>query len=566
MTTWTQTRRLTLLALAAVPLAVGPAPRAVEWPMVRYDRAQTGVSPGRGRMTRPRVVWEHYLGAPETALVARLPEPDPWRADLDSDGMPEQVVAGYGQPARVVDGQGKTLWSAPAAATSSPELTRVGTFIPGRKGRQLLVFTSRMDTGAGEGYLFAFDQGASRGEIVWRTGPLAGYYAPTLIVDDVDGDGHAEVVTAPHYRLEIRDAATGRLEAEVPISRGRNYGILLARACRDLPRKDLYVVSDFVLHVECVRFAGRRWSHAWGHKYLEDENAPSPRGRERYLRVGPNPVLDLDGDGRDEVAYGFVEPDGKGWRLRVRDSETGNVRADLPGVWLWSLADLDGDGRAEVIYTPTNRMRPPTWCELRVARFDGTRLVDRAALPRVKPLLTRAALPPSIHSMADEGMHDLLRADVDGDDRPELFVALPARGARYADRLRALSLQGKRLRIRWQLSRPGRRLDLAGVEHDPIGHLIVRVRDLTAGRELWVNARGRVTREADLGRPGGFSTVPIVADLDGDGAGEIIRRSRRRRPPGRLPELRLLGARRLRGGADRRYTPLGRASPHRARL
>jgi hypothetical protein len=164
-----------------------------------------------------------------------------------------------------------------------------------------------MDTGEGQGYCFSFEKGATNGELAWTTGALTAQHAPTLIVDDVDGDGVPEVVTAPHYRVQIFSGQTGALKAEVPVAKGRNYGILVSRPRPGQPQKDIYVVSDFVLHVECVRFDNGKWVHAWGHKYLEEENAALPEGRQKYIRVGPNPVSDLDGDGKDEVAYQLVD-------------------------------------------------------------------------------------------------------------------------------------------------------------------------------------------------------------------------------------------------------------------
>ncbi|MDW8366667.1 MAG: FG-GAP-like repeat-containing protein, partial [Abditibacteriales bacterium] len=51
---------------------------------------------------------------------------------------------------------------------------------------------------------------------------------------------------------------------------------------------------------------------------------------------------------------------------------------------------------------------------------------------------------------------------------------------------------------------------------------VVRVRDLTAGKVLTVDAQGKVVSQTDLGKPGGFTTMPIVVDLDGDGRNEIV--------------------------------------------
>jgi hypothetical protein len=84
-----------------------------------------------------------------------------------------------------------------------------------------------MDKGIGQGYCFSFDRGVKNGKLAWRTGRMTGYYAPTLVVDDVDGDGLPEIIVAPHYRVQIFNGQTGKLKAEVPWDVGRNYGVLV---------------------------------------------------------------------------------------------------------------------------------------------------------------------------------------------------------------------------------------------------------------------------------------------------------------------------------------------------
>src|SRR5262249_24024918 len=146
-------------------------------------------------------------------------------------------------------------------------------------------------------------------------------------------------------QVQIFNGQTGALKAAIPVAKGRNYGMLLSRRRPGRAQKDIFVICDFVLHVECVRFQDGKWANAWGKKYLEDENAARPQGREQYIRVGPNPVADLDGDGRDDLAYMLVDAvTDDQWHLLIHDCENGAIKADLAGIWVWSIADLDGDG------------------------------------------------------------------------------------------------------------------------------------------------------------------------------------------------------------------------------
>ena len=489
-----------------------------DWPVYRHDAALTGVSPGQGRIRKPEIKWEYYLGPSPLALATERKPENPKVADLDGDGTLEKFSLN-GKTLEVTDQAGNRLWTFTVDGRPLGGNVRVCKLFPDRKGLQIISFSHRMDTGEGQGYCFAFDQGARNGELVWTTGPLTAQYAPTLIVDDVDGDGLPEIVTAPHYQVQIFSGQTGTLKAAVPVAKGRNYGMLLSRPRPGHNQKDIFVICDFVLHVECVRFEEGKWIHAWGKKYLEDENAARPQGRESYIRVGPNPVADLDGDHRDELAYLLVDAaTDDQWHLIIHDTETGRVKADVPGVWVWSMADLDGDGVAELLYTPTREKRPPTYGDLHVGRLRDGRIADLSVLKRVRPVLMSATLPPTANTIADEGLNDILRSDVDQEGLPEFFVAHPSKSGRFDDAFSAISFRpNSSPRRTWQFAQRGHRLNLVSAIASEM-----RVNDLTANQALTLNAKGKVTGRADLGQPGGFTTLPIVVDLDGDGRNEII--------------------------------------------
>ncbi len=508
--------------LVAQPIRADETLPATDWPVYRHDRALSGVTRAKGRITRPAILAEYYLGPPRIELVATA-DPSPRVVDLDGDGKAEQFAIS-GSTIRVTDLEGRELWSHTVEESALGDIVRVCRLFPDRVDRQIIVFSHRMDTGEGQGYCFSFAQGVRRGKLAWTTGPLTGYHAPTLIVDDVDADGVPEIVVAPHYRVQIFDGQTGRLETEVPWDVGRNYGTLLSRTRPGYKHKDIFIVCDFVLHVDCIRFENGAWKHAWGHKYVEP-NAPAPRGRQMYLRVGPNPVVDLDADGRDEMAYMIVDGAADDtWHLRIRDCESGEVRADLAGIWVWSIADLDRDGRTEIIYTPTQRKRPRTFCDLHVGRYDGKGLTDVGVVKNVAPAVTQVRLPLEAHSIADEGRRDLVRIDTDGNGSDELLVGKRGSESKVRDVVTAVepTAAGEGPRRVWSLAIAGHQLELVEARRNALDELRLRVRDRTAGKVLDVSAQGKVVGQSDLGEPGGFSTVPIAVDLNGDGRSEII--------------------------------------------
>jgi len=137
-----------------------------DWPVYRHDAALTGVSPGQGRIHKPEIKWEYYLGPPPVTLATvRKPE-NPNAADLDGDGTLEPIWLS-GKTSKVEDRGFNLLWTETVDGQPLGGNVCVCRLLPDRKGLQILSFSHRMDTGAGQGYCFAFDQGAKNGELVW---------------------------------------------------------------------------------------------------------------------------------------------------------------------------------------------------------------------------------------------------------------------------------------------------------------------------------------------------------------------------------------------------------------
>ncbi|MGE3315096.1 MAG: PQQ-binding-like beta-propeller repeat protein [Planctomycetaceae bacterium] len=492
-----------------------------DWPMYRHDPHLTGSTTAKGKIRTPAILWEKYLGTSYQPFATHK-RSDDGLVDLDGDGRRERFRI---EPTSFVvqDENGTELSRINVAGRPLGETVRVVRLFPERPGTQVVVLTHRMDNGEGECRCFSFHRGSKLGELAWTTGPIKDYYSPTIIFDDVDGDGEMEVVTAPHYRVQIFSGRSGQLEAEVPWETGRNYGVLTSRPRENSTHKDLFVISDFMPHVDGIRFSDGKWQHVWGHKYVEP-NIPLPNGRERAMRLGPNPIGDFDGDGKEEILCMFSDATiAGGWHLHVRGCESGSLQHDISGIWLWSVRDLDGDRRREIVYTPTSEIRPTEFCDLHVANLTSSGLRDRAVLRGVRPLATIVDVPLSLDTIADNGREDLLAVDLDGDSIDELIAGERTSPGVSEDRYVAIDLNKCKTRDHsWTFERKGHRLNLVHAGPEGARPFIARIRDLDSRTLVDVDSAGKVLSETALGEPAGFVTMPIVVDLDRDGCNEVV--------------------------------------------
>jgi rhamnogalacturonan endolyase len=183
------------------------------------------------------------------------------------------------------------------------------------------------------------------GKVLWQLGrpdPRNGLLTADcpFQIHDLDGDGRNEVVMVQDFQLQVRDGATGRLRQStsmppaLPDNRLKPYTLTNGDSIafldlsgagkrRELLVKDRY--SDFWVY-------NNRLEPLW-----------KGQGQTGHY---PYPV-DIDGDGREEVAIGYALWDHAGRRLWSRDDElrdhadglaVGNFTADPnagPRVYAW---------------------------------------------------------------------------------------------------------------------------------------------------------------------------------------------------------------------------------------
>ncbi|HOX37627.1 MAG TPA: hypothetical protein PL033_06525 [Candidatus Brocadiia bacterium] len=502
---------LTLAASTAGLISAG------EWPMYLHDPRCAAFAEGRGNIVAPAVALNQYLGPQRPASVISPSDLNRGRFDLDGDGRDEYLHIGDGRLV-VKDAAGERVWqhNFEESGFGWPRV-KVGPFLAGVKGLQVVCFGSHMGTGKSRGYMFAFDQGTDKARLVWKTEPLENYYAPEVIIADVDGDGKQEICAAPHYRVQIFDLETGKWERDIAWKTGRNYGFFGAYQLDDTPALEMIVVTDFVLHANLLRVDGGEGRHVWEHRYYVEN---SPGARRKFLHVGPDPVRDVDGDGKLELVYNLLNDKGDElWHVMVLDPLTGNTKADLPGMFLWGIEDLDGDGVAEIIATPTDRPRPRRFDTVRILKVKGGAAQTwfergNCGVPR-----WNAAMPLTASTIAEDGELEPMFMDADGDGRREIILTEGDAGLACGRIVAVGAGPDGRGVVKWSGDAGGKDLALMSARMDQSCRLTFR--DMNDGAMVELDASsGKAIRQADS--PGGFATIPSVADVDGDGRNEIL--------------------------------------------
>lgn len=356
-------------------LAFIPCTAAAEtddhWPRYGHDAALTGRSTLKGNITEPDVAWTYATGGRrlEIELTAasaghRLDLP-PGSDAVDSDPrrveLPSPVL-------RDLDGSGALR---PATETYHQRWAKV---LPDVAGLQRVAWSHTWtDKKACRLQLFAYDQGFDRPRMVWETDPPeAQIFNPLNVVYDIDNDGVQEICVAAHYRVMIFEGTTGRRETELRYHSCRPYGWFGLSDVDADGRMELITVGDFQSHIDVLAFdpgkpEPNRLSVIW-RRDVETDIAQ----RKKWPQVGPNPVVDVTGDGRAEIVLNLFNDTGDGqWHTVVLDATTGRSLHDLPRRYVQGKADVDGDGACELFVTTTRGVLVPTFGHAELLNVDA---------------------------------------------------------------------------------------------------------------------------------------------------------------------------------------------------
>ena len=317
-------------------LTAGPA-GCDEWPLFRHDPQLTGRSSLVGKITDPAVVGEYFVGAWEGWLVAS-PAPGARtsvQADLrQTDLQALQRQFGLGAPLHDLRGDGQLV---PVAQGTGH---RIGKIMPDAAGPQRVEFDNAFGYQGGErGHLYSYEPGSDERKEIWTTAPEPDMFMPLVLLLNADEDEEPEVVVATHYRVMVFDARTGRKDAEIRIHGYRNYGFFGAEDIDHDGKPEYAIITDFSSHVDVVDYEDGELKLLW-----RRDIDPNLESRAKSVRVGPDPIFDVDGDGRFELVFNLFNDVGdEQWHLVAYDALDGTLKWDLPQRFMVGSAQLHGE-------------------------------------------------------------------------------------------------------------------------------------------------------------------------------------------------------------------------------
>ncbi len=342
-----------------------PFPDPGEWPCFRRNGHLDGHSPLKGAITSPSIAWTHFIGAYE-ALVVATPGKGNATVSLTAEvaaarnpaspGVVQDVRWGLTPPQGLIEGHEQPI--------PRDVYTTFADVLPDAPGFLEKLVVKPTGTAA----CFAWRDGAWKK--AWETEPMDfGQSVTTLpIVGDFDADGKKpELAFLPWWNLIVVDAQTGSFKDICRFTEGRSYGYFGVHDLDGNGKSEFVVEGDFAKHVDVLGYRDGKIKLLWQNNIELDISNP-----QTILRVNPDCVSDVDGDGKREVLVCLcnAKDDGK-WRVTVHDGLTGRIKAELMDEYLSGVVDVDGDGACELLTTRTAGSGVPEYGPIQVISVKG---------------------------------------------------------------------------------------------------------------------------------------------------------------------------------------------------
>jgi outer membrane protein assembly factor BamB len=444
--------------------------------------------------------WEtHPAGLNFESIVAH--------EDLDGDGAPEVLLqAGrpaqpYGAAVLVSLADGQLLWRYDVEPMSYAWYLYADTYWPNDAKKQIVVLEHAYPPDKDNGYiaLFAYEGGRTPVQ-KWRYAFDEYTCFPTLLRNDIDGDGVKEIVVETHSRMWHLDALTGGVKHHIHWSTApgneRSYGLVKFTDVNKDGRDDFLCIANFAQHHEVLLNKDGKFEKAWGFGWGESVTTG------KIATVYPDvPDADVDGDGTLEIVLSMFNSENEGaWLLRVYDAVMGELKYRVPGLIAVGAGDLDGDGAYEIIAN---------------ASTDAT----RAKLDGVRVLSFKGG---KVNTLWDDATFTAIPQDKRGELRVE------KNGERFRvqiDPSGSISLET------WEKPQKADKpvfTNVPAVVGPPMPKLLAA--DITGdGRNELIVCQDQIARAYAWTGPafepcGEFtsSSLPAIADLDGDGKLEVV--------------------------------------------
>ncbi|HDR68774.1 MAG TPA: hypothetical protein ENN61_06940, partial [Bacteroidaceae bacterium] len=196
--------------------------------------------------------------------------------------------------------------------------------------KDVIIVQSRKNPGSNENEIVCITAINFDGEILWQYGKPVEKYdqisAPLPVhIHDLDGDGEKEVIFINGGRLYVRSGQTGQLKRSTGFSPGFSPEAMIFADLMGVGRDNCIVIGD---RNSFIMALNDKFKVLWQTK----------------TESGSHPVnVDLDGDQKDEILFGYniLDPEGN----IIRDAG-GSIGDDCNGVAITGRMDQDkGDRR-----------------------------------------------------------------------------------------------------------------------------------------------------------------------------------------------------------------------------
>jgi hypothetical protein len=262
-----------------------------------------------------------------------------WVEDLDGDGHNEVIaVAGHmgitRQAYLILDGRtGKRRAAIEVNTGDFSFRGHLGSYIPGKKGKQLFIVTSMMQDAAGgprltgEFALWSFDGEKVQRHWNWAPSEHVVFY-PATMVADLNHDGHFYAVVDSWCHVWTIDLSTGKAVSHAAWDpQGANHRQYGWNELIDVDNdgKLDFVNISWTKHVDVLRNNNGKIELAW------TKGWPDPVTTEvRSLRCPSDPIVDLEGNGHKSIIVSVYEGGtDKRWHTTIFDAATGKEKATM---------------------------------------------------------------------------------------------------------------------------------------------------------------------------------------------------------------------------------------------